>query len=376
MKLYNNNLFLTKMIKINIKLINEVLFSNPSLINFYIFVNQYTNMKTNLLLLFTVFVLGLNAQNLTLTQSAYEPIIGDTNRVYIMDTTFYFSGMPVSTAGDGVTWDFTGLVETTTINTTAYVDPTSQTVTVPTNCDVVQKQGTALSFLNSVTSPTTQTELLGTTFGSITASFSNPAIVAKYPITYGYSLSDAFAGSATTITINGNLTTNADGRGTLKLPYGNTYNNVLRIKSVQTVTASVFILTVANIKTTTYQYFHASSKFPVLTITRTSSTFSTQTTESSSATVNKATYVIGVKENAMNMVNFNVYPNPASEAVKVELENNKNAESINIVNALGQKVASFTNTNKISISELPKGLYYIEVKSDGYFGRKPLVKTN
>ncbi|MBL7917705.1 MAG: T9SS type A sorting domain-containing protein, partial [Bacteroidia bacterium] len=240
---------------------------------------------------------------------------------------------------------------------------------------IVQKQGSSLSFLNSVTTPTTQTELLGTTFGSITATFTNPAIAARYPLDYGYALGDAFAGSATTLNINGNIIVTADGRGTLKLPYGNTYNNVLMVKSVQSVTASVFIIQVANISTTTYQFYHASSKFPVLTVSRSSTTFSTQTTLSSSASVNKAVFVIGVKENELNQLQFTLAPNPATKQVNIQLQDNSLIESITLKDCLGRELMMNYHTNTLNTESIKPGIYFVQVKAGAYTGVKRLVIT-
>ncbi len=330
-------------------------------------------MKKLLQLFFIMIATANYGQNLVLTQAAYEPVIGDTNRVYIMDTTFYFAGMPVDITGDGVTWNFTGLVETTTVNTTSYLDPATQTISVPANCDIVQKQGSSYSFLNSVTTPTTQTELLGTTFGSITATFTNPAIAARYPIDYGYALGDAFAGTATTVNVNGSLITTADGRGTLQLPYGNTYNNVLMVKSVQTVTATVFIIPVANITTTSYQFYHVSSKFPILTVTRSSTTFSTQTTLSSSASVNKAVFIIGVKENNLNQLQFGMFPNPATKQIQVQIADNLVAENVIISDCMGRELIHQNNSNMVNTQNLAPGIYFVNVKAKGYSGVKRLI---
>lgn len=335
-------------------------------------------MKKTLLLLFIGITAFTKAQNLTLTKSGYEPIIGDTKGVYPLDTTFYTSGLPVSATGTAATWDFSNLIlnPTVTLNSSNYVAPSSTTVTPPSGATIAEDQGGSYNFYKSVTTPTTQTEILSVKFGTIALTFTNSGIVARYPISYGYSLSDAIGGNITfsiSAQFSGNITTTADGMGTLLMPQGNTFNNVLRVKSVQTITATVFSFPVGNLNQTSYSYFHASSKFPILTINQSSTTFSTNTTKATTASGNSSFLTIGLKENSLNVMNFNVYPNPAIHSIYIDLENNKTAESITLINTLGQKLKTTLNSNEISVSDMPRGIYYIEVNSSGHIGRKPIV---
>lgn len=57
---------------------------------------------------------------------------------------------------------------------------------------------------------------------------------------------------------------------------------------------------------------------------------------------------------------FIVYPNPASDILTIELENNLELQGVNFHNALGQIVKT-SNTTTTNISELAKGSYFIEV---------------
>jgi len=338
-------------------------------------------MKKNLLLLFIAITAFSKAQNLTLTKSAYEPIIGDTKGTYALDTSFYSAGLPTSATGTAATWDFSNLIlnPTVTLNSSNYVAPASTTVTPPAGATIAEDQGGSYNFYKSVSTPTTQYELQSIKFGTLALAFSNTGIVARWPIDYGYSLTDPVSGSLTgtlPATFSGSVTTIADGMGTLLMPQGGTFNNVLRVKSVQTITVSVIIIgNIADVKQTSYQYYHSSSKFPILSINQTATTFSLQTTNVTSATGNAAFLSIGLKENTLNSINFNVYPNPAINSISVDLENNKTAESITLINALGQKLKTYSNTNQITVSDVPPGTYYLEVKSNGYLGRKSVVIT-
>ncbi|MBW4358907.1 T9SS type A sorting domain-containing protein [Flavobacterium taihuense] len=63
------------------------------------------------------------------------------------------------------------------------------------------------------------------------------------------------------------------------------------------------------------------------------------------------------------MANFAVYPNPASEVVKINLQEDLMLEKVNIYNTLGQLVKTEKN-NTISVSYLSKGSYFFEVITD------------
>tara|TARA_B100001059_G_scaffold198171_1_gene203925 strand:+ start:1052 stop:1999 length:948 start_codon:yes stop_codon:yes gene_type:complete len=65
--------------------------------------------------------------------------------------------------------------------------------------------------------------------------------------------------------------------------------------------------------------------------------------------------------------NINIYPNPANDHIAIDFGNLDNVEdwNIKIINILGQEVLSHPiNTDKINVSELSKGVYYIKI-SDG-----------
>jgi len=337
-------------------------------------------MKTKLLLFLAIWCGVISAQNLTMTQAAYEPIVGDFSNKYNLDTSFYTSGLPSNISGNGVTWDFSNLAVTPTVMNTNFVSPSSLTVTAPAGSTYAEDQNGSYSFFKSVTSPTTQTELLSLKVGTLSLNFTNSGIVARYPISYGYSLADAVSGTVLfpplLPTFNGTVTTTADGQGTLLMPQGNTFTNVLRLKSVQVITVTAIpIGTVATINQTIYNYYSLQHKFPILTINNTSNTFSTTTTKVTTATGNASFLAIGLKENSLNSVNFNVYPNPAINSVTVLLENNRTAESLTLINSIGQKIKTCNNSNQLHISDLPRGIYYLEVRSNDQSGRKPLVIT-
>ena len=84
----------------------------------------------------------------------------------------------------------------------------------------------------------------------------------------------------------------------------------------------------------------------------------------------------GVKEEG-NKEGVNVYPNPATNELTIELKNIK-AKSIKVINVLGEVV---TNKEKVGVGKmevdvgnLAKGIYFVEVESDVGIMRRKFVK--
>jgi Leucine-rich repeat (LRR) protein len=70
---------------------------------------------------------------------------------------------------------------------------------------------------------------------------------------------------------------------------------------------------------------------------------------------------LSIGDNALEL-DVTIYPNPTDNYLFIE--GNKNPISISIYNLLGAEVITKSTTNKINVSELPKGIYIIKI-SDG-----------
>ncbi len=338
-------------------------------------------MKKILLLAFVATASLTNSQNLTMTKAAFEPAIGDIKKTGALDTSFYSTGLPSNITGTNVVWDFSNLGLTSTVAATStFIAAASATVTPPSGATLAEDQGGSYTFYKSVATPTTEFQLQSVKFGTVALTFTNTALIARWPMDYGYNVVDNIAGTAQQGTLNaqftGSVHTVADGMGTLQMPYGVNHTNVLRIKSVQTMTITIFSFPVADVKQTIYQYFKAGNKFPILTVNASSTTFSSQTTDATTASGDAQYLPIGIKENSLKQVNFNVLPNPANTEVSVQLENNKTASSMVLINAIGQTIKNINNSNTMNVSDVPNGVYYLEVHSGDHSARKPVVITH
>lgn len=335
-------------------------------------------MKKLLLSLSVFCALSTSAQSLILTKAAFEPIIGDTSRAYVVDTSYYTSGLNVGLTGANTLWTYSNLAASGNISMSAYVDPTA--VPASSNyagCTIVQKQGALNTFYKSVSSPSTQTEFQGINSSSITMNFSNTAVNMRYPFAFGNVITDNFGGSFTfslSGSASGNATVIADGTGTLVLPNGVVFPNVLRVKSYQTTNFTALIIN-GNIKQTTYSWYDASQKFPILSINYQTTSISGSGSPTISAQVlgNKNNFVIGLKEQELDPSAISLFPSPAGDLLKVDAGALK-VNSIKLYNALGKEVMHSEAANELKLTTLSSGVYIVEIKTDKGLIRKKIIK--
>lgn len=335
-------------------------------------------MRKLLLLFSIVYSISAGAQSLVMTKAAFEPVVGDTNKAYVVDTSYYTLGLNVGLTGANTLWTYNNLLASGNIITSAYVDPSA--VPASTNyagCTIVQKSGALNTFYKSVSSPSTQTEFQGINSSSITMNFSNTAVNMRYPFTFGNVITDNFGGAFTfslSGTASGNATVIADGSGTLVLPNGGVYNNVLRVKSIQNTNFSALIIG-GTMKQTTYAWYDASQKFPILSINYQSISISGSGSPTITAQVlgNKNNFVIGINEQQVDPASVLIYPNPTSEEINIH-STSFQVLSIRLINSIGQEVMYVENADRLATSKLAKGVYLAELKTNKGIVRKKLIK--
>jgi lysyl endopeptidase len=82
------------------------------------------------------------------------------------------------------------------------------------------------------------------------------------------------------------------------------------------------------------------------------------------------------KENSANMF-FEMYPNPASSNVTIDLVNGLNNVSVELVDIQGRLIASYNNVAgalmKVDLSSVSNGVYFIKVNSEGTIQTEKLI---
>ncbi|MBA3682543.1 MAG: T9SS type A sorting domain-containing protein [Bacteroidetes bacterium] len=327
-----------------------------------------------------------NAQ-LSLTKAFNEPVIGDVNISHRWDS----AGVLDNNPGPNTLWDFSTLTTNTGVATSNYtaVAGTPSASGYP-NATLAEFDGNAgYTYYKATTTATPQLELLGIYQPSLSINLNNnSAIIAVWPITYGYNKNDALSGTVATATAGlggtctGNINTLASGTGTVLLPGGLTYTNVLQVTATQTINitlmAGPFPAGTATVISTNYQYYHSTQKFPIISVNYQNITGSFS---GSSAAVRINNNVIaGIKETSLK-ADFSIFPNPATDKLNILLTNKKAENvSVNIMNNLGQLVKaidlgnSTTINNQIDLTGLSSGMYVIKTNVGSASSSKKLVK--
>jgi len=329
------------------------------------------------------FFAGLTITNgqVVLTQSNHAPAAGDSYVMYQIDST----GITPGASGSSAVWNFTATPSRTTIALTNSCSPSTNTM-YPAG-SVARTTGT--SSANYYTSTSSQLNFWG---GHIQVSivnadyvFSTPAIQASYPMVYSTSVTSTFTGNITSGSNNGTLsngtcTTVVDGQGMLNLPM-RSLNSVIRVNTYTGFDFSIMITpftAVGNVKQQTWDYYSPLKDFPstklnpmftiqASTITVTSPTNIVQT--STIVLLNKDYQFVGITENSKEVVELNMFPNPASGNFNLVFVNeNASDVTVEITNAIGQVVKKETKPSEkgvvnhsFDITDIKAGVYFVKI---------------
>lgn len=335
-------------------------------------------------LLFTTLSIAFLGNSQSLTQ-ANEAAVGETQTMYVCDS---FVDRQENVNGNTATWDFTAL-EAYFGETRTYEigDATASSFASDFSTSVkTLKVGAIETFYNS-----TATERMSQgfvysepTIGDVKAIFSNEAKLTNYPMAYGDNFTDAFDGTLDvpnfgTSALSGEIKVTIDGLGTLNMPNGVTYTNVIRVKSADsthsTVTLAPLPPTDIYIKRTQYEYIDINnSSLPKLVITN---------IQLISALFNDEQTLVMTSDDPMqylstdknNTVNFSIAPNPSTD--KITLTGEFSDDAIGTIIDQNGKVmltSSIKNGTTIDISTFANGMYFLNINSNGNTTSKTIVK--
>lgn len=335
-------------------------------------------MKQLYTFLFVCSICFTNAQ--TLTQSFNEPVIGDIDKNYKLDTVAYPAGLPISVTGSTSVWDFSKASGIFPMVVDSFISPAAAAgASAYPTASYAQHRDILNTFYKSTTSPS-QTELLGAYSPSLTLTFTNSAIIAGYPVNYGYNLTDPVSGTfkynTTNGACNGNITISADGLGSVKLPNGSTIPNVLRLKSVEILTLSIGVLPFGSFNQTIYNYYEPNKKFPILSLNYTKYQLIAGTPTITALVYGNSSYfpIVGLNEIAGNSALWQVYPNPCHDVLQLQSITSLVPSEYKIYAINGALLRSGTVQSDIQVADLIPGMYYLELKSGETIVRKKFMK--
>jgi hypothetical protein len=310
----------------------------------------------------------------TISAAQFNPQAGDAFISRNCVTTGVYQG----NSGGNVTWDFTGLITSTTdTSSTINCSQTPNCAMFPGSIVAVLNSNAGqkydyLSYDNNKLSQNGYFQSVDTN-----AVYTDPMDQLHYPLAYQDIFSDTYAGIVTyglvQATESGIVYDTCDGWGTLKLPTA-TYNNTLRVHSFQQFTDSANLFGNPVIETfnfSTYTWYTPDFHTALLTILYAnqiggSNNFKTVTYAAKNIT--------GVPVVTNEATGFEVFPNPANGAVNVKLTtaaNEKVQVSLNDITGrqigiLADENVQGTKTYKYNTSNLAKGLYFIHLQAGNY----------
>jgi hypothetical protein len=298
----------------------------------------------------------------TLTQTNHAPANGDT---YEMFTGTVAVPGP---AGANVVWDFSGLVTSTAVSgytavTTTNANYPNANVTVngpaSENAHYKSTAGELMFYGGNINA--------GTISGTMT--YTNPAVEAKYPMSLNTTSTAPTSGSMQVTsppiaaTFTGTSHVIADGTGTIILPGGGTYTDVIRVVASQSFVANAGFVS-ANIERHLYNYYAPTIKAPVVSVALISATVTGSGASTNTIVMRNKnapgvipTVTVGISETGAD-AGIIVSPNPTAD--RIIFSNVSDASKLRMFDLTGKQVAATAVHSAacvVDAAELPAGVY-------------------
>lgn len=299
----------------------------------------------------------------TITKSANDYLVGNTiNSANVLGTP------DNSSTGSGVTFNNSSLTSGTAV---------VASVATPSAAELTDFPGTTVKFDdgngNSIfyKSSATQLEITGAGISGATLNFNaDNAIFLKFPTAFSNTYNDTARGTFSNGTVSGlfkgTITTTADATGTLLLG-GDSYSNILRIKTVQSynlyqTSDTTYVFSIGTLTSTIYTYYDNINRYPLFTTT--SATIMVPIlgiNQTTNAAVRQVTPTLATGNTSKN--DIKVYPNPVKDQLFFAGDLG-NYSDVKIYSLDGKLVKSGAiSGNKLDVSNLSTGNYILELSS-------------
>lgn len=330
-------------------------------------------MKTKLLLFFLT---------ITLVNYSQTPI-SDFSSADLSEYAVVTATIDQSATGAGLTWTFTSL--STTGNTTAdtHALPTAgELTTYPGSTSVLTVTETPSTDQNKVFTEnvTSTVSITGATGDAFSLNYvTNNALIGTFPLNYGYSNSDAVAGTfsgTASGTFTGTITADVDAYGTLNMNdvgSGTFSGNITRLKTVQNLILSAgFLGVIGNVEQTSYNYYANNGDL----VFRTSDIVVTGlVNQTISLKESLLTSVLNINRNELALNMLLISPNPASDFLNIRFENQEEINAIQITDLTGKTILKVNGSNtSINISHLQTGFYFATVATENGTTTRKFIK--
>jgi hypothetical protein len=305
------------------------------------------------------------AQSLSFT-SSNEANIGDLVNLYLCDSN---ANNYSSIVGNNVTWDYSQLAGVFGVTKDVEIldaSLSSNFTSFAGSAKILSVGGTLETFYTGGTGRTSQGFVFNeVSLGAVVASWNiDQQNLMTYPFALGNMVTDNFSGSITsvatgTVPSSGTSVSIYDGVGTLLLPGGNTYTNVSRYHLKDSAVAT-FSGMPASFVRNVYEYYDLStSDLPIFMLVNVN-LITTFFINSSTLVLSKnaPTTFVGIDEQTSK--SFTIHPNPVVDEVHLTGLFDKN-EGYNVTDLSGRTFLTGLADEKINVSTLPSGSYFIRI---------------
>lgn len=341
------------------------------------------------LLIVSLFVSGLASAQGTMTQ-ANEPAIGATQSMYLCDSSVTAYS---NENGNAAIWDYSQILGSPgQMRTISIVDPSTSAYAsdFPGATKAIEVENFLTTFWTSSATERTSNGYVfeEPTFGTVKAMFDdNPQTLVSYPFAFSNSVSDLYEGTLSfdfngfpqTPDALGTSFATIDGIGTLKLNAATTLTNVIRYKMVDTLRATIALLSQdIEVVRVQYEYYNDQIGMPLFT----HSVIVIQNQGSTTPLTQFSMVLSSVQPdeflgtNKLESFQFGVYPNPVTESFSIQ-GNFTGEFTAEILDQTGKVVQSVENGfagKAIETSNLKSGIYFVKVNSNEGTATQKFVK--
>ncbi len=331
-------------------------------------------MKRLFTLFFTLLSIVTFAQP-TITSSVAGGIGDNFSSTYVETEDF-----DPGAAGAGVTWDFSGITTSGTLNEYSFVDPstTGHAAEFPGANVASEADGNYVYFKISPSEYT----LFGVWVPTTTIYYSDPEELYVFPMTYGTTNSDDLYSefySGGDFIRSGSNELNADGYGTLILPSG-TYTNVLRVKIEQDYSDEFVGLPFTFIYNfDLYYWFKEGVKGPLFQYFYQDINSAGIPSVVENYAINNDVDITSINDDPSSIL-LNIFPNPANEYINISVATNVLLLTAELFDVTGKKVIENTviasgNNVTINVSDLSSGVYIVRLlTSEGIYSKNITIQ--
>lgn len=339
-------------------------------------------MNKRLLLAFALF---LNIAALAQFTQSNEPMLGNGETLYIIDSN---AVNYENITGTGVIWDYSMYGGYGNVSRSVSVlDPssTANAADFTSSTQAVDIENATTYFFNS-----TASERIGQgyvfneqTLGEVKLVFdTDEATLMTYPMnvgdvnvdTYQGTLYFSLSGVPQSPSATGSIITAVDGQGTLKLADGNDYSNVLRYKLVDTANSTLPFVGGIQLVRHQYEYYdHTTSNLPLFNHTSLSiiqSDGSVLADISLILSKHDPSGIVSLTEEATAL--FSVYPNPTTDNITIKADG---TFVYSVFNSEGKTIykGEANTENSVNVASLETGVYFVKVEKEGKIEIKKIM---